>query len=157
MVDSRWGFLQWFYLDGVMGPLWLAEYKWVPGLTGVKTPYNGSYFTLLTTGCWAHLPPASWRLLILTKLWGMKITSPSQDPIPTSPTGHRLKAALGKAGDGGFGTSHLSIAAEFRASWNNMGQKTNQFHGLPPSLKKMVDWLTQFRWLKPLGQQWWLY
>ena len=28
------------------------------------------------------------------------------------------------------------------------------YPGLPPPLKQ---WLTQFRWLKPLGKQWWLY
>jgi len=59
--------------------------------------------------------------------------------ITGSSTGHRLKAALGKAGDGGFGTSHLSIAGEFRASWNDMGQQRNP-----------IPWastITQKKWL----------
>ena len=133
MVDSRWGFLQWFYLDGVMGPLWLAENKWVPGLTGIKTPYNGRYFTLLATGC----SPCTSQLKLtdFDQTLGDENHLTITGSIPTSPTGHRLKAALGKAGDGGFGTSHLS-SRDRKASWNNMGQKTNQFHGLLPSLNK---------------------
>ena len=58
---------------------------------------------------------------------------------------------------------HLSNL-RFRVTWTHHPKK-GQFAeianvtikdvpGLPPPLKY---WLTQFRWLKPLGNQWWLY
>ena len=57
---------------------------------------------------------------------------------------------------GGFS----NVMCVFRGEFFNESlqvSKRNQWYqcpGLPPPLKY---WLTQFRWLKPLGNQWWLY